>query len=102
VVTQKSLAEGFGLTVAEAMWKSRPVVGSAVGGIADQVVAGETGRLVADAGDRESFAAAVRSLLDDPVEAERMGANGRRRTLEHFLGDRHLEHWADLLARLDG
>jgi trehalose synthase len=102
VVTQKSLAEGFGLTVAEAMWKSRPVVGSAVGGIADQVVAGETGRLVADAGDLESFAAAVRSLLDDPIEAERMGANGRRRTLEHFLGDRHLEQWADLLARFDG
>ena len=48
VITQKSLAEGFGLTVAEAMWKRRPVVGSAVGGIADQLVDGETGLLVAD------------------------------------------------------
>ena len=55
VVVQKSLAEGFGLTVAEAMWKSRPVVASAVGGIVDQIADGETGLLVQDPRDLESF-----------------------------------------------
>ena len=77
VVVQKSLAEGFGLTVTEAMWKARPVVGSAVGGIVDQIVSGETGWLV-DAHDLEDYARAVRSLLDEPI-AERMGAAGRDR-----------------------
>ena len=47
VVVQKSLAEGFGLTVAEAMWKSRPVIGSAVGGIEEQIIDGESGLLLA-------------------------------------------------------
>ena len=56
VVVQKSLAEGFGLTVAEAMWKSRPVVGTAVGGIVDQIVPGETGLLLDDAHDLEHYA----------------------------------------------
>ena len=59
VVVQKSIAEGFGLTVAEAMWKSRPVVGSAVGGIADQIVHGEHGLLVEEPTDLAGFGAAV-------------------------------------------
>ena len=62
VVVQKSLAEGFGLTVAEAMWKSRPVVASAVGGIVDQIADGETGLLVQDPRDLESFGHAVARL----------------------------------------
>jgi trehalose synthase len=95
-VTQKSLAEGFGLTVVEAMWKSRPVVGSAVGGIVDQIVPGETGMLVDDPHDLASFAHAVGSLLDDVAEADRMGANGHQRASEKFLGDRHLAEWAQL------
>jgi trehalose synthase len=99
VVVQKSLAEGFGLTVTEAMWKARPVVGSAVGGIIDQIVAGKTGWLV-DAHDLEDYARAVRSLLDDAPIAERMGAAGRNRVVTHFLGDRHLEQWAELFAHL--
>ena len=78
VVVQKSLAEGFGLTVAEAMYKSRPVVGTAVGGIADQIVPGETGALIADPSDLDAFAAAVGALLKDPEAARRMGANGPR------------------------
>ena len=98
VAVQKSLAEGFGLTVAEAMWKSRPVVASAVGGIVDQVVDHETGLLVADPHDHAEFAATVAALLDDPETAARMGENGRRRAIERFLGDRHLEQWAELLA----
>jgi trehalose synthase len=99
VVVQKSLAEGFGLTVTEAMWKSRPVVGSAVGGIVDQIVSGETGWLV-DAHNLTEYAQAVRALLDDSAAAERMGAAGRERAAAEFLGDRHLEQWAQLLERL--
>ncbi|HEY5171738.1 MAG TPA: glycosyltransferase [Acidimicrobiia bacterium] len=99
VVVQKSLAEGFGLTVSEAMWKARPVVGSAVGGIVDQIIVGETGWLV-DAHDLEDYARAVRSLLHDPPIAEHMGAAGRDRVITHFLGDRHLEQWATLFEQL--
>jgi trehalose synthase len=99
VVTQKSIAEGFGLTVAEAMWKARPVVGSAVGGIVDQIVNGETGFLVDDPYDLDEFAYAVSKLLDAPDVAMAMGERGRDRANELFLGDRHLEQWAGLLER---
>jgi trehalose synthase len=100
VVVQKSLAEGFGLTVAEAMWKSRPVIGSAVGGIVDQIVSGETGILLDDARDLERYAQSICSLLDDPTEADRLGTNGRQRAAQKFLGDRHLEQWTQLFARI--
>jgi len=101
VVVQKSLAEGFGLTVVEAMWKSRPVIGSAVGGIVDQIVTGETGILLDDALDLEHYAHSVCSLLADPAEADRLGTNARERAAEKFLGDRHLDQWAQLFARLE-
>ena len=100
VVAQKSLAEGFGLTVAEAMWKARPVVASAVGGIVDQVVDGETGLLVDDPDDLEAFGAAVGRLLQDPVEAVRLGRNGRVQVERRFLGDRHLLDYATLITEL--
>ena len=79
VVVQKSLAEGFGLTVAEAMWKSRPIVASAVGGIVDQIVSGAHGLLVTDPRDLASFGTAVEMLLRDRTEAARLGANARAR-----------------------
>ena len=82
VVVQKSLAEGFGLTVAEAMWKSRPVVGAAVGGIVDQIVSGETGVLLDDPRDLETFGRTVAALLEDDRERERMGNNGHQRAIE--------------------
>jgi trehalose synthase len=100
VVVQKSLAEGFGLTVVEAMWKSRPVIGSAVGGIVDQIVPGETGVLLDDARDLERYAQSVCSLLDHPAEADRLGANGRLRAAQMFFADRHLEQWMQLFARI--
>jgi trehalose synthase len=102
VVVQKSIAEGFGLTVAEAMWKSRAVVASAVGGITDQIIDGETGVLLHEPTDLEQFATEVRTLLDDPAQRVRIGAQARTRALEHFLGDRHLEQWARLFAQMDG
>ena len=100
VVVQKSLAEGFGLTVAEAMWKTRPVVATAVGGIVDQVIHGETGLLVEDPHDLEGFGAAVDRLLGDHAEAERLAQNGRRHIERRFLGDRHLLQYAELLTDL--
>jgi trehalose synthase len=101
VVVQKSLAEGFGLTVAEAMWKSRPVVGSAVGGILDQIVDGESGVLV-DPTDVEGFGLAVCGLLNDPDGARGIGSNARERVREHFLAIRHLSEYVDLLEVVVG
>ena len=99
VVVQKSLAEGFGLTVAEAMWKGRPVLGSAVGGIVDQIVPGKTGWLLDEPHDLAGFAAALANLLADADESARMGDRGRQRVTELFLGDRHLEEWAQVFTR---
>jgi trehalose synthase len=101
VVVQKSFAEGFGLTVVEAMWKSRAVVGAAVGGIREQIVPGVTGELLEDARDLAQFGRTVCALLDDDDARERLGDNARARAGDVFLGDRHLERWSDLLARLD-
>jgi trehalose synthase len=100
VVVQKSVAEGFGLTVAEAMWKSRPIVASAVGGIVDQVVSGAHGLLVPDPHDLPTFGALVETLLRDRTEADRLGTNARARAGAEFLGDRHLEQYGRLLAEL--
>jgi trehalose synthase len=102
IVVQKSLAEGFGLTVVEAMWKARPVVASAVGGIVDQVVPGETGLLLDDPKDLDGFGEALHELLADPGGAAAMGERGHHRANELFLGDTHLERWADLVGRLAG
>jgi trehalose synthase len=99
IVVQKSLAEGFGLTVSEAMWKARPMVASAVGGIVDQVTP-ETGVLLEDPADLRGFGLAVAGLLDQPDEAARLGANGKERVRQHFLADRHLLQYADLFGRL--
>src|SRR5262249_16947488 len=85
VVVQKSLAEGFGLTVAEAMWKAKPVVASAVGGIVDQIVSDEHGLLIDDPRDEAAFGRAVRRLLDDRSYAERPPANPRHPPITHFL-----------------
>ena len=100
VVVQKSLAEGFGLTVAEAMWKSKPVVASKVGGIQDQVVDGESGLLIDDPLDLEGFGAAIQGLLADPARARRVGDTAREQVRNHFLGDRHLIQYLELLDAL--
>jgi trehalose synthase len=102
VVVQKSLAEGFGLTVAEAMFKQRPVVASAVGGIVDQIRDGEDGLLLADPADPAACGAAIERLLRDPLEADRLARNARARVVDEFLGDRHLERYARLFAQVIG
>jgi trehalose synthase len=101
VVVQKSLKEGFGLTVTEAMWKGRPVLASAVGGIQDQIEDGVSGVLLKDPTNLEEFATALRRLLEDPAWAERLGAAARDRVRDQFLGVRHLLEYARLIERLD-
>ena len=100
VVVQKSLAEGFGLTVAEAMWKARPMVASAVGGIVDQITNEESGLLLRDPADLDTFGALVARLLESPEEAERFGANAFGRVSELFLPDRQLTQYASLLEHM--
>ena len=102
VVVQKSLHEGFGLTVTEAMWKGRPVVASDVGGIRDQIEDGVSGLLLHDPRDLDAFAAAVARLLDDPALADRLGENARNRVRERFFGLDSLLRYGALIERLDG
>ena len=100
VVVQKSLAEGFGLTVAEAMWKERPIVATSVGGIVDQIDHGTQGLLIDDAADLGAFGDAVETLLRDRPEAAHLARNARARAVREFLGDRHLEQYGRLVERL--
>ena len=97
IIVQKSLAEGFGLTVAEAMWKSRPVVASRIGGIQEQVVDGETGLLLDDPHDLAAFGATLARLLDDPALARRLGDAAHERVREEFLAPRHLAQYVALI-----
>lgn len=82
------------------MWKARPVVASAVGGIVDQIVDGENGLLVDPPTDLAGFGECVRRLLEDRPFAESLAANAHCRASEQFLGDRHLEQWAVLFVHL--
>jgi len=100
IVVQKSIAEGFGLTVAEAMWKSRPVVATRAGGIQDQIIDGENGVLLDDPHDLAGLGEALRRLLDDSGYARRLGDAARRRVEEQFLGTRSLIQYEQLLAEL--
>ncbi len=100
VVVQKSLAEGFGLTVTEPMWKARPVVASAVGGIRDQVEPGVSGLLLDDPRDGAALVAALASLLADPERCGDLGRAAHLRVRDHYLADRHLIQYVDLLAQL--
>jgi trehalose synthase len=102
VVVQKSLAEGFGLTVTEPMWKARPVVASAVGGIRDQVEHGVSGLLLDDPRDGAALVAALASLLTDPHRCEEMGRAAHLRVRDHYLADRHLIQYVELFAQLIG
>jgi trehalose synthase len=99
VAVQKSLREGFGLVVSEAMWKQTPVVAARVGGIPLQMPEGIGGHLV-DPDDVEACAAAIIGLLEDPYEGARLGAVGRERVREHFLLPRLLLDELTLLSEL--
>lgn len=100
VIVQKSLAEGFGLTVAEALWKGRPVVATSVGGIQDQIADGANGLLVRSPTDLQGLVAAVARLLAEPAFAEQLGVAAHDRVRRDFLSDRHLLQYVDLLDEL--
>jgi trehalose synthase len=100
VIVQKSLAEGFGLTVAEGMWKARPVVASRIGGIQEQIVHGESGLLLDDPRDLAAYGAMVTELLWDPPRAEEMGRRARERVRDRFLSLRSLLHYLAVIRRL--
>lgn len=97
VVLQKSLREGFGLTVAEGLWKGRPVIGGRCGGITLQITEGENGYLVDDV---ESAAKRTIELLRDPDRATAMGETGREHVRRLFLSTRELEDWLRLFNDL--
>ena len=100
IVTQKSLAEGFGLTAAEAMLKGIPVVASAVAGLVDQVIDGVTGRLVNDPTDLAEFGRIICELLDDDELRQRLGEGARARAHEVHLDDTHLRLWLEVIRSL--
>ena len=98
VVVQKSLAEGFGLTVAEAMWKGKPVIGARVGGIQDQIEDGVSGILV-DPTDLDAVAAEIAALCADPARA--LGEQARDRVNGNFLGPVRLAEYGARLRELE-
>jgi trehalose synthase len=100
VIVQKSLAEGFGLTVAEAMWKGRPVVASRIGGIQEQIVHGVSGILLDDPRDLAAYGSAVAELLAEPARAEQIGRNARERVRDRFLSVRSLLDYTALIGRV--
>lgn len=99
VVVQKSLREGFGLTVSEALWKRTPVIGGRAGGITVQIEDGVCGHLVDSI---EQCAERATALLRDPDLAVEMGKRGRRRVRERFLSTRELGDYLQLFNRLLG
>jgi trehalose synthase len=97
VFVRKSFSEGFGLAIAESMWKRKPVVASRIGGIGDLVEEGESGILV-DPNDLAAFGAAIGRLVADPELAARLGDSRRRTVQERFLTTSHLTRYLDLIA----
>lgn len=97
VVVQKSVREGFGLTVSEGLWKARPVVAGNVGGIPLQVEDGKSGFLVSSV---EECAQRVSYLLANPAKAKEMGACGKDHVRRHFLSTRHLADYLKLFKAL--
>ena len=99
VLVQKSIREGFGLTVTEALWKARPIVAGRAGGIVDQIQDGETGFLVESVAE---CADACSEMLDDPERHRAMALAGKEHVRRHFLTPRLLRDWLVLFNALDG
>jgi trehalose synthase len=97
IIIQKSLREGFGLTVTEGLWKKKPVVASAVGGIPTQVIHKHTGML---AHSVEGTAYQIRFLLSNPAIAQRLGENGHEHVREHFLITSNVRRYLTLFHHL--
>jgi trehalose synthase len=98
-VLQKSIREGFGLTVTEALWKARPTIGGRAGGIPSQLQDGDTGWLVDSV---EECGAAIKEILANPADAGLRGRRGKEFVRQHFLMPRLLRDWLALFNRLSG
>ena len=98
IVIQKSIREGFGLTVTEALWKRKPVIGGAVGGIKVQLVNGVTGYLVHSP---EGAAQRVLELLDNEHQCKQMGENGYQHVRQNFLVTRHVKDYMLVMLALE-
>jgi len=99
VIVQKSIKEGFGLTVTEALWKGKPTIASAVGGIPNQIIHKLTGILVHSV---EGCAYQIRYLLTHPDFARHLGENGREHVKENFLMTTNVKRWLLLFRILNG
>ncbi len=99
LILQKSLREGFGLTVSEAMWKGKPVIGGAAGGITAQVIYGVTGYTVHSV---EGAAFRISYLLNNPSMIHKMGEEGREYVRHRFLITRNLRDYLSLMSILLG
>jgi trehalose synthase len=98
VILQKSLKEGFGLTVSEGMWKGKPVIGGAVGGIPLQIIHGITGFLVYSV---EGTAFRIRQLLNNPEMSKKMGETGREYIRKNFLITRQIRDYLSIWYSLE-
>ncbi len=101
IVVQKSLQEGFGLTVTEAMWKSKPMVATRVGGIQDQIESGVHGLLIDNPTDLAAFGEALKRFLNDPAFAQKAGEAAHARVKDEFLFTRHLRQYLEVFAELE-
>ena len=99
VIIQKSVREGFGLSVTEGLWKGRPVVAGNVGGIPLQIMDGETGYLVNTV---EECAGRVLHLLRNPEKADEMGRRGRETVRQRFLSTRNLKDYLNIFRTVAG
>jgi len=98
IIVQKSLKEGFGLTVTEALWKAKPTIASAVGGIPNQILHKLTGVLVHSI---EGCAFQIRYLLTHPEFARSIGSSGREHVKENFLMTNDVKRWLLLFRILE-
>jgi trehalose synthase len=100
VVVQNSIQEGFGLTVTEAMWKQRGVLGSQACGIRQQIRDGVDGRLIRDSGDPREIGDLLDSMLDDLHGRTRLGHSAQRRVHDEFLVFTQARRWLETLAEM--
>jgi trehalose synthase len=100
VVVQKSLEEGFGLTVTEALWKGKPVIASSVGGICDQITHEKSGILLEDPHDLDKFGETLTELLRRDGQGQELGTAAQRFVHQTFLHDQHLRGYLKLFASL--
>jgi trehalose synthase len=98
VIVQKSIKEGFGLTVSEAMWKGKPVIGGAVGGIPLQIIHGKTGFLVHSV---DGAAFRIRQLLNNPGLSKKMGDAARENVRTNFLITRQTRDYLSIWYSLE-